>query len=173
MWLCMHLDQAPVLVKVLWTLQEQKRCVDGTLQREVKKVRKARNRRQEWNMMAFDKELRPDLRHGHTAHRGGSSEGSVSPENRWKDMHGLTATLLKKNKHGLKNLFLFFLILSCNIIIENQTRTRSGASKVTANTRVHLKLQYSEGFIYLSRLKPHSPRTQGLALHVIDHNFYL
>ncbi|TSK98441.1 Wiskott-Aldrich syndrome protein family member 3 [Bagarius yarrelli] len=60
--------------------KEQKRCVDGTLQREVKKVRKARNRRQEWNMMAFDKELRPDLRH--TIHRGGSSEGSMSPENR-------------------------------------------------------------------------------------------
>lgn len=67
----------------LRSLQEQKRCVDaGTLQREVKKVRKARNRRQEWNMMAFDKELRPDLRHGHTVHRGGSSEGSMSPENR-------------------------------------------------------------------------------------------
>lgn len=60
--------------------KEQRRCVDGTLQREVKKVRKARNRRQEWNMMAFDKELRPDLRH--TLHRGGSSEGSMSPEMR-------------------------------------------------------------------------------------------
>lgn len=30
--------------------------------REVKKVRKARNRRQEWNLMAYDKELRPDAR---------------------------------------------------------------------------------------------------------------
>ncbi|XP_068178289.1 actin-binding protein WASF3-like [Antennarius striatus] len=28
--------------------------------REVKKVRKARNRRQEWNLMAYDKELRPE-----------------------------------------------------------------------------------------------------------------
>ncbi|KAM6976399.1 wiskott-Aldrich syndrome protein family member 3b [Aplochiton taeniatus] len=62
--------------------KEQKRCVDGTLQREVKKVRKARNRRQEWNMMALDKELRPDNRHYHTIHRGGSNEGSLSPENR-------------------------------------------------------------------------------------------
>lgn len=62
--------------------KEQKRCVDGTLQREVKKVRKARNRRQEWNMMAFDKELRPDHRHTQSLHRGGSSEGSLSPENR-------------------------------------------------------------------------------------------
>ncbi|XP_028821321.1 wiskott-Aldrich syndrome protein family member 3-like [Denticeps clupeoides] len=62
--------------------KEQKRCVDGTLQREVKKVRKARNRRQEWNMMAFDKELRPDHRHTHSGYRTASSEGSVSPENR-------------------------------------------------------------------------------------------
>ncbi|XP_063062431.1 wiskott-Aldrich syndrome protein family member 3b [Engraulis encrasicolus] len=67
--------------------KEQKRCVDGTLQREVKKVRKARNRRQEWNMMAFDKELRPDGRHTQSLHRDhrdrrGSSEGSLSPENR-------------------------------------------------------------------------------------------
>uniref|UniRef100_A0A8C8D2T9 Wiskott-Aldrich syndrome protein family member n=1 Tax=Oncorhynchus tshawytscha TaxID=74940 RepID=A0A8C8D2T9_ONCTS len=63
--------------------REQKRCVDGTLQREVKKVRKARNRRQEWNMMAFDKELRPDHRHPHSLHRGASSEGSLSPESRY------------------------------------------------------------------------------------------
>ncbi|XP_030648543.1 wiskott-Aldrich syndrome protein family member 3 [Chanos chanos] len=62
--------------------REQKRCVDGTLPREVKKVRKARNRRQEWNMMAFDKELRPDHRHPHTLHRGASSEGSLSPDSR-------------------------------------------------------------------------------------------
>ncbi|XP_067263687.1 actin-binding protein WASF3 [Chanodichthys erythropterus] len=66
--------------------REQKRCVDGTLPREVKKVRKAHNRRQEWNMMAFDKELRPDHRHHHhhhhPLHRGVSSEGSLSPEGR-------------------------------------------------------------------------------------------
>ncbi|XP_009300273.1 actin-binding protein WASF3 [Danio rerio] len=67
--------------------REQKRCVDGTLPREVKKVRKAHNRRQEWNMMAFDKELRPEHRHlhhnhhpHHPLHRGASSEGSLSPE---------------------------------------------------------------------------------------------
>ncbi|KAI1891228.1 hypothetical protein AGOR_G00141620 [Albula goreensis] len=62
--------------------KEQRRSVDGTLQREVKKVRKARNRRQEWNMMAFDKELRPDHRHSHSLHRGASSEGSLSPDSR-------------------------------------------------------------------------------------------
>lgn len=66
--------------------KEQRRCVDGTLQREVKKVRKARNRRQEWNMMALDKELRPDHRHTIHRDRGASSEGSMSPENRG---HGL------------------------------------------------------------------------------------
>ncbi|KAL0993986.1 hypothetical protein UPYG_G00116420 [Umbra pygmaea] len=63
--------------------REQKRCVDSTLQRQVKKVRKARNRRQEWNMMAFDKELRPDHRHPQSLHRGASSEGSLSPESRY------------------------------------------------------------------------------------------
>uniref|UniRef100_A0A3B3ZUJ7 Wiskott-Aldrich syndrome protein family member n=1 Tax=Periophthalmus magnuspinnatus TaxID=409849 RepID=A0A3B3ZUJ7_9GOBI len=63
---------------------EQKRCVDSnTIQREVKKVRKARNRRQEWNMMAFDKELRPDHRHPQTLRRGASSEGSLSPDGRF------------------------------------------------------------------------------------------
>uniref|UniRef100_A0A3Q1FRG5 Wiskott-Aldrich syndrome protein family member n=1 Tax=Acanthochromis polyacanthus TaxID=80966 RepID=A0A3Q1FRG5_9TELE len=64
--------------------QKQRRCVDGTLQREVKKVRKARNRRQEWNMMALDKELRPDHRHTIHRDRGASSEGSMSPENRYE-----------------------------------------------------------------------------------------
>ncbi|XP_016307427.1 wiskott-Aldrich syndrome protein family member 3 [Sinocyclocheilus anshuiensis] len=58
--------------------REQKRCVDGTLPREVKKVRKAHNCRQEWNMMALDKELR----HYHSLHRGVSSEGSLSPDGR-------------------------------------------------------------------------------------------
>ncbi|XP_034406495.1 wiskott-Aldrich syndrome protein family member 3 [Cyclopterus lumpus] len=63
--------------------REQKRCVESsTLQREVKKVRKARNRRQEWNMMAFDKELRPDHRHPQSLPRGASSEGSLSPDGR-------------------------------------------------------------------------------------------
>lgn len=60
--------------------QEQKR-VDGTT-REVKKVRKARNRRQEWNMMAYDKELRPDNRLSQSVHHGASSEGSLSPDTR-------------------------------------------------------------------------------------------
>lgn len=60
--------------------QEQKR-VDGTT-REVKKVRKARNRRQEWNMMAYDKELRPDNRLSQSVYHGASSEGSLSPDTR-------------------------------------------------------------------------------------------
>ncbi|KAB5533230.1 hypothetical protein PHYPO_G00129430 [Pangasianodon hypophthalmus] len=80
--------------------KEQRRCVDGTLQREVKKVRKARNRRQEWNMMAFDKELRPDLRHGHMLHRGGSSEGSMSPENRSHGQDHLDHGYLTMSNHA-------------------------------------------------------------------------
>ncbi|KAM9324743.1 actin-binding protein WASF3-like [Gastrophryne carolinensis] len=40
--------------------KEQRQVEDPT--REVKKVRKARNRRLEWNMMAYDKEFRPDNR---------------------------------------------------------------------------------------------------------------
>ncbi|XP_014342113.1 actin-binding protein WASF3 isoform X1 [Latimeria chalumnae] len=60
--------------------KEQKR-VEGTT-REVKKVRKARNRRQEWNMMAYDKELRPDNRFSQNIYHGASSEGSLSPDTR-------------------------------------------------------------------------------------------
>ncbi|XP_021533920.1 wiskott-Aldrich syndrome protein family member 3 [Neomonachus schauinslandi] len=60
--------------------KEQKR-IDGTT-REVKKVRKARNRRQEWSMMAYDKELRPDNRLSQSVYHGASSEGSLSPDTR-------------------------------------------------------------------------------------------
>lgn len=63
--------------------QDQKR-IDGTT-REVKKVRKARNRRQEWNMMAYDKEFRPDNRLSQNIYPGASSEGSLSPETRSVD----------------------------------------------------------------------------------------
>ncbi|MEQ2165385.1 hypothetical protein GOODEAATRI_016215, partial [Goodea atripinnis] len=72
----------PLTILTPYRSGEQRRCVDGTLQREVKKVRKARNRRQEWNMMALDKELRPDHRHTIHRDRAASSEGSMSPENR-------------------------------------------------------------------------------------------
>ncbi|XP_072192955.1 actin-binding protein WASF3-like isoform X2 [Excalfactoria chinensis] len=41
--------------------QKEQRLVEDST-REVKKVRKARNRRLEWNMMAYDKEFRPDNR---------------------------------------------------------------------------------------------------------------
>ncbi|KAJ8266495.1 hypothetical protein GJAV_G00131070 [Gymnothorax javanicus] len=60
--------------------KEQKQVEDPS--REVKKVRKARNRRQEWNMMAYDKEFRPDTRLTPSPYHGMSSEGSVSPDNR-------------------------------------------------------------------------------------------
>ncbi|XP_053552434.1 actin-binding protein WASF3-like, partial [Bombina bombina] len=60
--------------------KEQKR-VDGTT-REVKKVRKARNRRQEWNIMQYDKELRPDNRLSPNVYQVASSEGSLSPDTR-------------------------------------------------------------------------------------------
>ncbi|XP_031427796.1 wiskott-Aldrich syndrome protein family member 3 [Clupea harengus] len=58
--------------------QEQKQVEDPG--REVKKVRKARNRRQEWNMMAYDKEFRPDARLTPSPYHGMSSEGSLSPD---------------------------------------------------------------------------------------------
>uniref|UniRef100_A0A671NL00 Si:ch73-362m14.4 n=1 Tax=Sinocyclocheilus anshuiensis TaxID=1608454 RepID=A0A671NL00_9TELE len=58
--------------------QEQKHTEDPT--REVKKVRKARNRRQEWNMMAYDKEFRPDTRLTSSPYHNMSSEGSLSPD---------------------------------------------------------------------------------------------
>uniref|UniRef100_A0A8C7KRW2 Si:ch73-362m14.4 n=1 Tax=Oncorhynchus kisutch TaxID=8019 RepID=A0A8C7KRW2_ONCKI len=57
---------------------EQKQVEDPS--REVKKVRKARNRRQEWNMMAYDKEFRPDTRLTPSPYHGMSSEGSLSPD---------------------------------------------------------------------------------------------
>uniref|UniRef100_A0A3B4BFM5 Wiskott-Aldrich syndrome protein family member n=1 Tax=Periophthalmus magnuspinnatus TaxID=409849 RepID=A0A3B4BFM5_9GOBI len=53
--------------------------------REVKKVRKARNRRQEWNVLAYDKEFRPDARLTPSPYHGMSSEGSLSPDNRASD----------------------------------------------------------------------------------------
>uniref|UniRef100_A0A3P8X1S3 Si:ch73-362m14.4 n=1 Tax=Cynoglossus semilaevis TaxID=244447 RepID=A0A3P8X1S3_CYNSE len=56
---------------------EQKH-VEESSGREVKKVRKARNRRQEWNLMAYDKELRPDARV--TPSPNHMSEGSESPD---------------------------------------------------------------------------------------------
>ncbi|XP_051537800.1 actin-binding protein WASF3-like isoform X1 [Myxocyprinus asiaticus] len=80
--------------------KEQRQCVDGTLQREVKKVRKARNRRQEWNMMAFDKELRPDHRHSHTIHRGGSAEGTMSPEQRFHGQDHIDHGYLSMANHA-------------------------------------------------------------------------
>ncbi|XP_028856004.1 wiskott-Aldrich syndrome protein family member 3 isoform X2 [Denticeps clupeoides] len=60
--------------------EQQKQVEDPS--REVKKVRKARNRRQEWNVMAYDKEFRPDARFTPSPYHGMSSEGSMSPESR-------------------------------------------------------------------------------------------
>ncbi|OCT65803.1 hypothetical protein XELAEV_18042052mg [Xenopus laevis] len=61
--------------------QKEQRLVEDPT-REVKKVRKARNRRLEWNMMAYDKELRPDNRFSPSPYHVASSEGSLSPDNR-------------------------------------------------------------------------------------------
>uniref|UniRef100_A0A3P8TE67 Zgc:109889 n=1 Tax=Amphiprion percula TaxID=161767 RepID=A0A3P8TE67_AMPPE len=60
---------------------EQQRQVEDP-GREVKKVRKARNRRQEWNVLAYDKEFRPDARLTPSPYHGMSSEGSLSPDSR-------------------------------------------------------------------------------------------
>ncbi|XP_041641677.1 wiskott-Aldrich syndrome protein family member 3-like [Cheilinus undulatus] len=57
--------------------KEQKH-VEESSGREVKKVRKARNRRQEWNLMAYDKELRPDARVTPSPYH--TSDGSLSPD---------------------------------------------------------------------------------------------
>ncbi|KAM4751172.1 actin-binding protein WASF3-like [Anableps anableps] len=57
--------------------KEQKQ-VEESSGREVKKVRKARNRRQEWNLMAYDKELRPDARMTPSPYH--TSDGSMSPD---------------------------------------------------------------------------------------------
>lgn len=65
---------------VFLCFQEQRLVEDSS--REVKKVRKARNRRLEWNMMAYDKEFRPDNRFSPSPYHMASSEGSLSPDNR-------------------------------------------------------------------------------------------
>ncbi|XP_047222079.1 wiskott-Aldrich syndrome protein family member 3-like isoform X2 [Girardinichthys multiradiatus] len=65
----------PYLVSVC--VQEQKQ-VEESSGREVKKVRKARNRRQEWNLMAYDKELRPDAQMTPSPYH--TSDGSMSPD---------------------------------------------------------------------------------------------
>uniref|UniRef100_A0A3B3XJB5 Wiskott-Aldrich syndrome protein family member n=1 Tax=Poecilia mexicana TaxID=48701 RepID=A0A3B3XJB5_9TELE len=49
----------------------------------VPQVRKARNRRQEWNVLAYDKEFRPDARLTPSPYHGMSSEGSLSPDSRY------------------------------------------------------------------------------------------
>lgn len=71
--------------------------------REVKKVRKARNRRLEWNMMAYDKEFRPDNRFSPSPYHMASSEGSLSPDNRQ-----VLPTM--RLAHWLSVAFLFFSI---------------------------------------------------------------
>lgn len=79
------------------------------------KVRKARNRRQEWNVLAYDKEFRPDARLTPSPYHGVSSEGSLSPDSRF----ALTHILTRFNKHtkhvgpwlglGLCSSLYFFL----------------------------------------------------------------
>uniref|UniRef100_A0A1A8ERA2 WH2 domain-containing protein n=1 Tax=Nothobranchius korthausae TaxID=1143690 RepID=A0A1A8ERA2_9TELE len=67
--------------------EQQKQVEDPS--REVKKVRKARNRRQEWNVLAYDKEFRPDARLTPSPYHGMSSEGSLSPDSRKSTMMGM------------------------------------------------------------------------------------
>ncbi|KAA0723122.1 Wiskott-Aldrich syndrome protein family member 3 [Triplophysa tibetana] len=74
-----HSRQA-LLRSPLLSSEQQRQVEDPS--REVKKVRKARNRRQEWNVMAYDKEFRPDARFTPSPYHGMSSEGSLSPDNR-------------------------------------------------------------------------------------------
>uniref|UniRef100_A0A8C1HAL9 Wiskott-Aldrich syndrome protein family member n=2 Tax=Cyprinus carpio TaxID=7962 RepID=A0A8C1HAL9_CYPCA len=74
-----HTRQAHLRSPLL-SSEQQKQVEDPS--REVKKVRKARNRRQEWNVMAYDKEFRPDARFTPSPYHGMSSEGSLSPDNR-------------------------------------------------------------------------------------------
>ncbi|XP_052458341.1 actin-binding protein WASF3-like isoform X1 [Carassius gibelio] len=74
-----HSRQA-LLRSPLLSSEQQKQVEDPS--REVKKVRKARNRRQEWNVMAYDKEFRSDARFTPSPYHGMSSEGSLSPDNR-------------------------------------------------------------------------------------------
>ncbi|TSN12255.1 Wiskott-Aldrich syndrome protein family member 3 [Bagarius yarrelli] len=51
-------------------------------QEEREETAEARNRRQEWNVLAYDKEFRPDARFTPSPYHGMSSEGSLSPDNR-------------------------------------------------------------------------------------------
>jgi len=81
--------------------QEQRLVEDST--REVKKVRKARNRRLEWNMMAYDKEFRPDNRFSPSPYHMASSEGSLSPDNR-------QVSPTTRLAHRLLFAFLFFSV---------------------------------------------------------------
>ncbi|XP_071403343.1 actin-binding protein WASF3-like [Centroberyx affinis] len=74
-----HSRQAPPRSPL--SISEQQRQVEDP-GREVKKVRKARNRRQEWNVLAYDKEFRPDARLTPSPYHGMSSEGSLSPDSR-------------------------------------------------------------------------------------------
>ncbi|XP_043952932.1 wiskott-Aldrich syndrome protein family member 3 isoform X1 [Gambusia affinis] len=74
-----HSRQAPPRSPL--SISEQQRQVEDP-SREVKKVRKARNRRQEWNVLAYDKEFRPDARLTPSPYHGMSSEGSLSPDSR-------------------------------------------------------------------------------------------
>ncbi|XP_034413631.1 wiskott-Aldrich syndrome protein family member 3 [Cyclopterus lumpus] len=74
-----HSRQAPPRSPL--SISEQQKQVEDP-SREVKKVRKARNRRQEWNVLAYDKEFRPDARLTPSPYHGMSSEGSLSPDSR-------------------------------------------------------------------------------------------
>ncbi|MBN3303423.1 WASF3 protein, partial [Amia calva] len=95
-------------------VKEQKQVEDPS--REVKKVRKARNRRQEWNMMAYDKEFRPDNRFSPSPYHAMSSEGSLSPDNRVNRVWPLPCLTVSPFLIGLTlhSDWSSFLKLHCN-----------------------------------------------------------
>uniref|UniRef100_A0A3P8TMG8 Wiskott-Aldrich syndrome protein family member n=1 Tax=Amphiprion percula TaxID=161767 RepID=A0A3P8TMG8_AMPPE len=66
--------------------------------RRQKKVRKARNRRQEWNLMAYDKELRPDARMTPLPYH--TSDDSMSPDSGKSDDPSLPASSPRHDGKG-------------------------------------------------------------------------
>ncbi|XP_074541204.1 actin-binding protein WASF3-like [Halichoeres trimaculatus] len=78
--------------------KEQKH-VEESSGREVKKVRKARNRRQEWNLMAYDKELRPDARVTPSPYH--TSDGSLSPDRSMSEDPSFSASPHHPEAQGL------------------------------------------------------------------------
>ncbi|XP_076867683.1 actin-binding protein WASF3 isoform X2 [Brachyhypopomus gauderio] len=75
LWMKKRLQEMENMRKERGRAREQKPYVDRTMSQDVIKVRKAHNRRHQWNMMVLDKELRPScsphhqtrLNHSHSS----------------------------------------------------------------------------------------------------------